>query len=449
MSRSRSAHRSDDGLGAPKNSQQHRRANSTPACSDDFHDGFVKRLVGILDNHEKFIKNNADFLSEISSTLRSHTYSRLPRATSEPALKVPSTPIVQPATPEDSALESSPEFMPPTPPDTPTVEISDWSFMPPKPSEVKHQYEQPKVPKIVIKDHSSSTMTTISAPVSAIMDLSISSNHDTNTVTTTSPAVEMPNTQTTSMVPINRNSVGLSNTASSPFRNMSVIHTTPAMATTDSSSANLVNQPTASEEDIVQWYIYHADRAAKSLRYDLREIDLKMDRFVRRINDLNAQCAALQDLMSTNASAALNPNTQQHRRTRSTPAVQGNDYYTRKEKEIRDAIKEAFESLRSTLTFYRKHRVAPLELVNAKADVAMPGYWSLDAYGKRRALFHFYNRNKDISKPGDRAHYHDAMALLDACTAMSLNQDFVDKIDRWESQISAMKSESGPDTVIP
>ncbi|CAD0012306.1 unnamed protein product, partial [Aureobasidium pullulans] len=362
-----------DGLGAPKNSQQHRRANSTPACSDDFHDGFVKRLVGILDNHEKFIKNNADFLSEISSTLRSHTYS----PTAEPALKVPSTPIVQPATPEDSALESSPEFMPPTPPDTPTVEISDWSFMPPKPSEVKHQYEQPKVPKIVIKDHSSSTMTTISAPVSAIMDLSISSNHDTNTVTTSSPAVEKLNTQTTSMVPINRNSVGLSNTASSPFRNMSVIHTTPAMATTDSSSAKLVNQPTASEEDI------------------------------------------------------------------------GNDYYTRKEKEIRDAIKEAFESLRSTLTFYRKHRVAPLELVNAKADVAMPGYWSLDAYGKRRALFHFYNRNKDISKPGDRAHYHDAMALLDACTAMSLNQDFVDKIDRWESQISAMKSESGPDTVIP
>ncbi|THW72006.1 hypothetical protein D6D19_06880 [Aureobasidium pullulans] len=294
MSRSRSAHRSEDGLGAPKNSQQHRRANSTPACSDDFHDGFVKRLVGILDNHEKFIKNNADFLSEISSTLRSHTYSRLPRATSEPALKVPSTPIVQPATPEDSAHESSPEFMPPTPPDTPTVEISDWSFMPPKPSEVKHQYEQPKVPKIVIKDHSSSTMTTISAPVSAIMDLSISSNHDTNTVTTSSPAVEKPNTQTTSMVPVNRNSVGLSNTASSPFRNMSVIHTTPAMATTDSSSPNLVNQTTASEEDIVQWYIYHADRAAKSLRYDLREIDLKMDRFVRRINDLNAQCAALQ-----------------------------------------------------------------------------------------------------------------------------------------------------------
>ncbi|KAH0003655.1 hypothetical protein KCU78_g13777, partial [Aureobasidium melanogenum] len=186
-----------------------------------------------------------------------------------------------------------------------------------------------------------------------------------------------------------------------------------------------------------------------SLRYDLREVDLKMDRFVRRINDLNSQCSALNNLMSSNASTVLNPNTQQHRRTRSTPAVQGNDYYTRKEKEIRDDIKEAFQSLRSALAFYRKQRVAPLELVNTKAEIVMPGYWSLDAYGKRRALFHFYNRNKDISRPGDRARYHDAMALLDACTAMSLNQEFVDKIDRWESQIGTAKSQSGDDTVIP
>jgi hypothetical protein len=32
---------------------------------------------------------------------------------------------------------------------------------------------------------------------------------------------------------------------------------------------------------------------------------------------------------------------------------------------------------------------------------------------------------------------------------MSLNQDFVDKIDKWESLIGAMKTQSGADTVIP
>jgi hypothetical protein len=337
--------------------------------------------------------------------------------------------------------------MPPTPPDTPTVEVSDWSHQPPKPSEVKYQYEQPKIPKIIIKDHSTSTTTTMSAPMDAIMDLSISSKDDTDTVVTTSAlAGSTPINHSTAMVVVNRNSIGLSSTGSSPSNN---IHVSPSIATTGSSTAGSLDDNTVSEEDISQWYAYHADRAAKSLRYDLREIDLKMDRFVRRINELNSQCSALNDLMSAHASNALNPNTQQHRRTRSTPAVQGNDHFTRKEKQIRDDIKEAFQSLRSALTFYRKQRVAPLELVNAKADVVMPGYWSLDAYGKRRALFHFYNRNKDISRPGDRARYHDAMALLDACTAMSLNQDFVDKIDKWESLIGAMKSQSGADTVIP
>jgi hypothetical protein len=367
-------------------------------------------------------------------------------------LKVPSTPIVQPATPTDSALESSPEFMPPTPPDTPTVEVSDWSHQPPKPSEVRYQYEQPKVPKIVIKDHSTSTKTTISAPLDTIMDLSISSQDDADTLVTTSTLTSnVPVNHNTSMVPVNKNSIGLSNTASSPSQNTSLVHAAFNMAAlaSVSSSADSADNDTVSEEDISQWYAYHADRAAKSLRYDLREIDLKMDRFVRRINDLNSQCSALNDLMSANASNALNPNTQQHRRTRSTPAVQGNDHFTRKEKQIRDDIKEAFQSLRSALAYYRKQRVAPLQLVNAKAEVVMPGYWSLDAYGKRRALFHFYNRNKDISRPGDRARYHDAMALLDACTAMSLNQDFVDKIDKWESLIGATKSQSGADTVIP
>jgi hypothetical protein len=335
--------------------------------------------------------------------------------------------------------------MPPTPPDTPTVEVSDWSQLPPTPSEVRYHYEQPKVPKIIIKDHSASTTTTISAPVDAIMDLSISSLDDADTVVTTSTLNgSTTDNHNTSMVPVNRNSIGLSNASPSSFS-----HATSTMATSTSSTADSVDHNTVSEDDISQWYAYHADRAAKSLRYDLREIDLKMDRFVRRINELNSQCSALNDLMSAHASNALNPNTQQHRRTRSTPAVQGNDHFTRKEKQIRDDIKEAFQSLRSALAFYRKQRVAPLELVNAKADVVMPGYWSLDAYGKRRALFHFYNRNKDISRPGDRARYHDAMALLDACTAMSLNQDFVDKIDRWESQIGAMKSESGANTVIP
>ncbi|KAI4756515.1 hypothetical protein E4T52_11374 [Aureobasidium sp. EXF-3400] len=443
-SRSRSAGRGD-GLGASKNQQQHRRASSTPGPRDEFHAGFVKRLAGILDNHGKAIKKNSDFLSEISSTLRSHSYSRLPRPVSEPALKVPTTPIVQPPTPDDTAPESSSEFMPPTPPDTPTVEVSDWSQLPPTPSEVRYHYEQPKVPKIIIKDHSTSTTTTISAPVDAIMDLSISSQDDADAVVTTSALNgSTPVNHNTSMVPVNRNSIGLPNTSPSSFN-----HATSNMAPTTSSAADSVDHDTVSEDDISQWYVYHADRAAKSLRYDLREIDLKMDRFVRRINELNSQCSALNDLMSAHASNALNPNTQQHRRTRSTPAVQGNDHFTRKEKQIRDDIKEAFQSLRSALTFYRKQRVAPLELVNAKADVVMPGYWSLDAYGKRRALFHFYNRNKDISRPGDRARYHDAMALLDACTAMSLNQDFVDKIDRWESQIGAMKSESGANTVIP
>jgi hypothetical protein len=337
--------------------------------------------------------------------------------------------------------------MPPTPPDTPTVEVSDWSHQPPKPSEVKYQYEQPKIPKIIIKDHSTSTTTTISAPMDAIMNLSISSKDDADTIVTTSTmAGNTPVNHNTAMVAVNRDSIGLSSTDSSPSNN---IHASPSIATTASSTAGSVDDNTVSEDDISQWYAYHADRAAKSLRYDLREIDLKMDRFVRRINELNSQCSALNDLMSAHASNALNPNTQQHRRTRSTPAVQGNDHFTRKEKQIRDDIKEAFQSLRSALTFYRKQRVAPLELVNAKADVVMPGYWSLDAYGKRRALFHFYNRNKDISRPGDRARYHDAMALLDACTAMSLNQDFVDKIDKWESLIGAMKSQSGADTVIP
>lgn len=415
--------------------------------------------MGILDNHGKVIKNNADFLSEISSTLRSHSYSHLPRPASEPALKVPITPVASTAQSEDCAVESSPgsEFMPPTPPDsppgTPTVKVSDWSFVPPKPSEVRYQYEQPKVPKIVIKDHSTSTMTTINAPASAVMDLDISSNKDTSVVTTsTDSAVD---THNTSLVPVNKNSVGLPgrHQSSTATRDISVLHTAPAIVTSDrsatSSSATSVDHSAALEDDIKQWYAYHADRAAKSLRYDLREIDLKMDRFVRRLNDLNAQCSALNDLMSADSSAVLIPNTQQHRRTRSTPTVQGNDHYTRKEKEIRDAIKEAFESFRSALAFYRKQRVAPLDLVNAKADVVMPGYWSLDAYGKRRALYHFYNRHKDISKPGDRARYHEAMALLDACTAMSLNQDFVDKIDKWESLIDAMKSQSGKDTVIP
>ncbi|KAG9515259.1 hypothetical protein KCU93_g9524, partial [Aureobasidium melanogenum] len=449
MSRSRSTGR-DDGLGAPKQEpQQHRRASSTPGPRDDFHAGFVKRLVGVLDNHGKLIKNNATFLSEISSTLRSHSYSRLPRPLSEPALKVPTTPIVQPATPDDCAVESSPEFMPPTPPDTPTVEVSDWSHQPPKPSEVKYQYEQPKVPKIIIKDHSTSTSTTISAPVNAIMDLSISSTDDTDAVVTTSDmTASTSDKHNTALVPVNKNSIGISDTGTS-FNDLSFDYATPRMASTTSPKPNSADQTTVSEEDISQWYVYHADRAAKSLRYDLREVDLKMDRFVRRINDLNSQCSALNNLMSSNASTVLNPNTQQHRRTRSTPAVQGNDYYTRKEKEIRDDIKEAFQSLRSALAFYRKQRVAPLELVNTKAEIVMPGYWSLDAYGKRRALFHFYNRNKDISRPGDRARYHDAMALLDACTAMSLNQEFVDKIDRWESQIGTVKSQSGADTVIP
>ena len=390
-------------------------------------------------------------MGEIASTLRSHSYSRLPRSASEPALKVPTTPIVQPATPDDSAPESSSEFMPPTPPDTPTVEVSDWSHQPPKPSEVKYQYEQPQVPKIVIKDHSTSTMTVVSAPVDAIMDLSISSQDDAEPVVTTSTLDDNTSgNHNTALVPVNKNSSGLPSTASSPTIAIpSFVQPTPSVATAASSTANSVDDNTVSEEDISQWYAYHADRAAKSLRYDLREIDLKMDRFVRRINELNAQCSALNDLMSANASNALNPNTQQHRRTRSTPAVQGNDYFTHKEKQIRDDIKEAFQSLRSALTFYRKQRVAPLELVNAKANIVMPGYWSLDPYGKRRALFHFYNRNKDISRPGDRARYHDAMALLDACTAMSLNQDFVDKIDKWESLIGAMKSQSGDNTVIP
>lgn len=341
--------------------------------------------------------------------------------------------------------------MPPTPPDTPTVEVSDWSHQPPKPSEVRYQYEQPKVPKIVIKDHSTSTATTISAPVDAIMDLSISSQDDADPVVTTSNMNGSPSANpNTAMVRVNKNSIELPSTASSSSpEKLSFVHVTPSMATAASSAADSVDDNSVSEEDISQWYAYHADRAAKSLRYDLREIDLKMDRFVRRINELNAQCSALNDLMSANASNALNPNTQQHRRTRSTPAVQGNDYFTHKEKQIRDDIKEAFQSLRSAFTFYRKQRVAPLELVNAKADVVMPGYWSMDAYGKRRALFHFYKRNKDISRPGDRARYHDAMALLDACTAMSLNQDFVDKIDKWESLIDDMKSQSGADTVIP
>jgi len=374
----------------------------------------------------------------------------LPRPASEPALKVPTAPIVQPATPNDSAIESSPEFMPPTPPDTPTVEVSDWSHQPPKPSEVKYQYEQPKVPKIIIKDHSTSTSTTISAPVNAIMDLSISSTDDADAVVTSSDmTASIAHKHSMSLVPVNKNSIQPSNTRTSSSDNLSFNSATSRMAASASPESNSVEQTTVSEEDISQWYAYHADRAAKSLRYDLREIDLKMDRFVRRMNDLNSQCSALNDLMSSNASNALNPNTQQHRRTRSTPAVQGNDHYTRKEKEIRDDIKEAFQSLRSALAFYRKQRVAPLELVNTKADVVMPGYWSLDAYGKRRALFHFYNRNKDISRPGDRARYHDAMALLDACTAMSLNQEFVDKIDRWESQIGAMKIQSGAGTVIP
>jgi len=293
-------------------------------------------------------------------------------------------------------------------------------------------------------------MTVVSAPVDAIMDLSISSQNDADAVVTTSTQTDItPSNNNTALVPVNKNSTGVSNTGSSPFKILPVVDAIPDMATTASPAADSVDDNTVSEEDISQWYAYHADRAAKSLRYDLREIDLKMDRFVRRINELNSQCSALNDLMSAHASNALNPNTQQHRRTRSTPAVQGNDHFTRKEKQIRDDIKEAFQSLRSALTFYRKQRVAPLELVNAKADVVMPGYWSLDAYGKRRALFHFYNRNKDISRPGDRARYHDAMALLDACTAMSLNQDFVDKIDKWESLIGAMKSQSGADTVIP
>lgn len=340
--------------------------------------------------------------------------------------------------------------MPPTPPDTPTVEVSDWSHQPPKPSEVKYQYEQPKVPKIIIKDHSTSTSTTISAPVNAIMDLSISSTDDADAVVTSSDmTASIAHKHSMSLVPVNKNSIQPSNTRTSSSDNLSFNSATSRMAASASPESNSVEQTTVSEEDISQWYAYHADRAAKSLRYDLREIDLKMDRFVRRMNDLNSQCSALNDLMSSNASNALNPNTQQHRRTRSTPAVQGNDHYTRKEKEIRDDIKEAFQSLRSALAFYRKQRVAPLELVNTKADVVMPGYWSLDAYGKRRALFHFYNRNKDISRPGDRARYHDAMALLDACTAMSLNQEFVDKIDRWESQIGAMKIQSGAGTVIP
>ncbi|CAD0093552.1 unnamed protein product [Aureobasidium vineae] len=449
MSRSRSARR-DDGLGATKQEHQHRRASSTPGPGDDFHAGFVKRLVGVLDNHGKVIKKNANFLSEISSTLRSHSYSKLPRPVSEPALKVPTTPADQPATSNDSAVESSPEFMPPTPPDTPTIEISDWAYQPPMPSDVRQQYEQPKVPKIVIKDHSTSTSTVISAPVDATMNLSISSTDNADAVVTTSDSTASASDKhNTSLVPVNQNSVRLSNKGSSSFTTPSTVQSIPSMAATTSSESSSVDQITASEEDIAQWYAYHADRAAKSLRYDLREIDLKMDRFVRRINDLNSQCSALNDLMSVNASTALNPNTQQHRRTRSTPAVQGNDHFTCKEKEIRDDIKEAFQSLRSALAFYRKQRVAPLELVNAKADVVMPGYWSMDAYGKRRALFHFYNRNRDISRPGDRARYHDAMALLDACTAMSLNQEFVDKIDRWESQIGAMKSQSGADTVIP
>ncbi|KAI4724230.1 hypothetical protein E4T49_08021 [Aureobasidium sp. EXF-10728] len=445
MSRSQSARRGD-GLDAK---HQHRRASSTPGPGDDFHAGFVKRLVGVLDNHGKVIKKNANFLSEISSTLRSHSYSKLPRPVSEPALKVPTTPVAQATTPNDSAVESSPEFMPPTPPDTPTIEISDWAYQPPMPSS-RQACEQPKVPKIVIKDHSTSTSTVISAPLDAIMDLSITSSDDADAVVTTSDMTATPaDKHSTALVPVNKNSIRLSNKGSSSSTTPSTAQTTPNMSASASSESNSVDQITASEEDIAQWYAYHADRAAKSLRYDLREIDLKMDRFVRRITDLNSQCSALSDLMSSNASNALNPNTQQHRRTRSTPAVQGNDYFTRKEKEIRDDIKEAFQGLRSALAFYRKQRVAPLELVNAKADVVMPGYWSMDAYGKRRALFHFYNRNRDISRPGDRARYHDAMALLDACTAMSLNQEFVDKIDRWESQIGAMKSQSGADTVIP
>ncbi|KAI5240330.1 hypothetical protein E4T47_08205 [Aureobasidium subglaciale] len=448
MSRSRSTGRSD-GLGASK-AQQHRRASSTPGYSDEFHVGFHKRLADVLDNHGKAIKNNADFLCEISSTLRSHTYSRLPRATSEPELKVPATPVFQSATPVDSAVESSPEFMPPTPPDTPTVEVSDWSYIPPKPSEVRYQYEQPKVPKIVIKDHSTSTTTTISAPVAAIMDLSISSNGDAETVTTTSDlSANTPAKQITALVPVIKSSIGLSNTASPASKSMSSTRTTPATATVTPSSVNSVDQTPASEEDISKWYAHNADRVAKSLRYDVEQVDLKMTRFVHRLNELNAQCAALKDLMSSNASMALNPNTQQHRRTRSTPAVQGNDYFTNKEKEIRDAIKEAFQSLRSALTFYRKQRAAPLDLIKAKADIAMPGYWSTDVYGRRRALYHFYNSNKDISKPGDRTRYNDTMALVDACTGMSLNQDFVDKIDNWESQIGALKSQSGSDTVIP
>lgn len=340
--------------------------------------------------------------------------------------------------------------MPPTPPDTPTVEVSDWSHQPPKPSEVKYRYEQPKVPKIIIKDHGTSTSTTISAPVDAIMDLSISSTDGADAVVTTSGmTANTSDKHNTALVPVSKNFIGLSNTGTSSFKDLSFDYATPKMAASTSLDPKSVDQTTVSEEDISQWYAYHADRAAKSLRYDLREVDLKMDRFVRRIGDLNAQCSALNDLMSSNASNVLNPNTQQHRRTRSTPAVQGNDYYTRKEKEIRDDIKEAFQSLRSALAFYRKQRVAPLELVNTKADVVMPGYWSMDAYGKRRALFHFYNRNKDISRPGDRARYHDAMALLDACTAMSLNQEFVEKIDRWESQIGGLKSQFGADTVIP
>jgi hypothetical protein len=414
-----------------------------------------------LDNHGKVIKSNADFLREISSTLRSHTSSGLPRSTSEPVLKVPFTSIIKTWTPAETTDESDSELMPPTPPDTPTVEVTDWSHMPPKPSEVKYQYEQPVVPKIIIKDHSTSTMTTISAPVSTVLDLSVSSDSDTNVETTSLDSTDSHNTANTNtaLVPTkknkkknkkksNKNSVGLPNMDSLTIRDDLVTPNNP-FATSSNKSANSVDQNIATEEEITQWYAYHADRAAKSFRYDLREIDLKMDRFVRRINDLNAQCSALNDLMSADASAALNPNTQQHRRTRSTPSVQGNDYFTRKEKKIRDDIKEAFDSLRSALAFYRKQRVAPLELVRAKANVAMPGYWDLEVYGKRRALYNYYNRNKQISKPGDRARYNDVIALLDACTSMSLNQEFVDKIDMWESLMGAMKTQFGANTVIP
>lgn len=180
-----------------------------------------------------------------------------------------------------------------------------------------------------------------------------------------------------------------------------------------------------SDREIATWYRFHAARAAKSLRYDCREVDLKLSHFIRRMNDLTSELNSL-----SNENALMSPK------------------LTRKELTTRDIVQQEFATIRQTLHHHRKSRAHPLHLATTTANEVMPGFTSLEPNAKLRALHELYCRNKDISKPGDRKRYNEAMEILDACIAKDLNEEFVQKIDKWDQQVEAMRSEHAGASIV-